>query len=142
MLTLHTVTMHTVDMQTTQGIANPLNLDLIDATGYVTGQLDLDEQHVTEIATNMRAHGWQGAPLVVLPDYARAYSGTHRLAAAEAAELTEVPAVTLAAVFEAHGLDLDEVATEGGLSLLYDRAEILAHLPDETLVAYGLDDIY
>lgn len=43
---------------------------------------------------------------MVLPDYARAYSGTHRLAAAEIAELDTVPAVDLTALFEACGLDL------------------------------------
>lgn len=141
LLTLHTATMHTGGMQTTQGIHNPLGLDLIDATGYTTGQYDLDDQHVTEIADSMRNNGWQGAPLVVLPDYARAYSGTHRLAAATEAELDEVPAVTLVSIFEAVGLDLDEIAAADGLSVLDDRAEILAHLPEATLAAYGLDDI-
>lgn len=140
-LTLHTKTMHTRGMQTTQGIHNPLNLDLIDAAGYVTGQYDLDDDHVTEIADSMRVDGWQGAPLVVLPDYARAYSGTHRLAAATEAELDEIPAVSLSSIFEAHGLDLDEVAADNGLSVLDDRAEVLAHLPQSTLDAYGLDDI-
>lgn len=128
-------------MQTTTGIHNPLNLNLIDATGYITGQPDLDQQHVDNITNNMRAHGWQGAPLVVLPDYARAYSGTHRIAAAEAAELDEIPAVTLADLFEAAGLDLNTITDENDLSILNDRAEILDHLPDGIRAAYGLDDI-
>lgn len=129
-------------MQTTQGrTLNPLGLKLIDATGYTTAQGDWDTDLVDEIAASMRADGWTGAPLVVLPDYARAYSGTHRLAAAEQAGLDEVPAVTLADVFEAHGLDLDEIAAAEGLSVLDDREQILAHLPADTLAAYGLDDI-
>ncbi|GHI98143.1 hypothetical protein TPA0906_00090 [Streptomyces olivaceus] len=128
-------------MQIVQGIHNPLGLDLIDATGYTTGQEDLDPDHAAEIANSMRVRGWQGPPLVVLPDYARAYSGTHRLAAAQAAELTEIPAVDLAGVFAAHDLDLYALADEEELSLLDDRAELLAHLPAETLAAYGLDDI-
>lgn len=122
-------------------ILNPLRLPLIDATGYTTAQGDWDPDLVSEIAVSMRTDGWQGAPLVVLPDYARAYSGTHRLAAADQAELDEIPAVTLTDLFEAHGLDLDETAAAEGLSVLDCREQILAHLPADILAAYGLDDI-
>lgn len=123
------------------GTHNPLGIETTDATGYTTGQPDIDPDHVTEIAASMREHGWQGPPLVVLTDYARAYTGTHRLAAAEAAGLAEVPAVDLADLFDACGLDLWEVCDEQGLSVLMDREQVLAHLPYETLEAYGLDDI-
>lgn len=129
-------------MQTTRGITNPLNLDITDATGYLTGQDYIDQAHVDEIADDMRTHGWRGAPLVVLPDYATAYSGTHRLAAAQAAELDEIPAVTLHALFAARGLDLNAICDEENLGLLTDRPEILRHLDDATLTAYALDDIY
>ena len=122
-------------------IINPLGLDVIDATGYITAQDDRDEDRVTEIADSMRANGWQGAPLVVLPDYARAYSGTHRLAAAEQADLDEVPAVDLAALFAACDLDLAGICDTEDLGLLSDRPEILAHLPADVLAVYGLDDI-
>ena len=124
-----------------QGILNPLGLDLVDATGYTTGQYHLDPGHVAEIADSMRMRGWNGAPLVVLPDYARAYSGTHRLAAAESAGLAEIPAVDLADIFAAHGFDLYALAAAEHLSVLDDRAELLAHLPADTLAAYALDDI-
>jgi len=120
---------------------NPLNLNIIDATGYVTGQYDRDAGHVNEIAASMETHGWHGAPLVVLSDYARAYTGTHRLAAAEQAGLDEVPAVELADLFEACDLDLWEICETEGLSILEDRPEILAHLPQDVRAAYGLDDI-
>lgn len=121
--------------------SNPLNLDMIDASGFTTGQYDRDDDHVTEIAASMEAHGWQGSPLVVLSDYARAYTGTHRLAAAEQAGLDEVPAVELADLFEACDLDLWEICNEEGLSVLEDRPEILTHLPADIRTAYGLDDI-
>lgn len=131
--------LHTVIMQTTTG--NPLNLDTIDATGYTTGQYDLDTNYVNEIAASMESHGWQGAPLVVLSDYARAYTGTHRLAAAEQADLDEVPAVELADLFEACDLDLWEICETEGLSVLEDRPQVLEHLPADIRAAYGLDDI-
>lgn len=121
----------------TSQITNPLNLDIIDATG----QGDRDDDRVNEIVASMEAHGWQGAPLVVLADYARAYTGTHRLAAAERAVLDEVPAVDLADLFEACGLDLWQVCDENRLSVLDDRPEVLSHLPSHVLVAYALDDI-
>lgn len=129
-------------MQTTeQGITNPLNLPILDATGYVTGQDYLDEDHAAAIAENMRAHGWQGAPLVVLPEWAISYSGTHRLHAAEAAELEEVPAVSLEDLFEACGLDLEQIVAENDFMVTMHRPEILDHLPDDIRAAYALDDI-
>ncbi|KOX10115.1 ParB N-terminal domain-containing protein [Nocardiopsis sp. NRRL B-16309] len=120
---------------------NPLNLDIIDATGFATGQPDRDAGHVNEIAASMETHGWHGAPLVVLSDYARAYTGTHRLAAAEQADLDYVPAVELADIFEACDLDLLQICEDEDLSILEDRPEVLRHLPDDIRAAYGLDDI-
>ncbi|MEU9413068.1 ParB/RepB/Spo0J family partition protein [Streptomyces sp. NPDC048281] len=128
-------------MQKPQGIVNPLGLDLVDATGFTTDQGHFDPDLVEGFAWSMRVYGWQGAPLVVLPEYTRAYTGTHRLAAAKASELTEIPAVDLADVFAAHGLDMYALAAEEGLSILEDRAALLAHLPADTLAAYGLEDI-
>lgn len=123
------------------GVVNPLNLAIIDASGYDTGQGYLDGDHVAEITASMAADGWRGAPLVVLSDYARAYTGTHRLAAAQAAGLERVPAVELADVFAACGLDLWEACEEGGLSVLMDREQVIAHLPADVAAAYGLDDV-
>lgn len=121
-------------------VTNPLNLTLINATGYLTGQLDWDDNHIAQIADSMRTHGWQGPPLVVLPDYAQAYSGTHRLAAADQADLDTVPAVTLHDLFEACSLDLDQICADEHLSY-DDRPQILAHLPESVLADYALDDI-
>lgn len=128
-------------MQTTQGITNPLGLDLADATGYTTGQDYYDADRVTEIATDMAHNGWHGAPLVVIPDYAVSYSGTHRLRAAKEAELEEVPAVSLHDLFAACGLDLDQITADEDLSLVADRVEILLHLPDDIRETYAIDDI-
>ena len=124
-------------------LTNPLNLTIIDATGYTTGgNWDFYEQdHIDEIADSMRRHGWQGAPLVVLPDYAVSYTGTHRLRAAQAAELDEVPAVDLAELFTACGLDLTEICDEYDLGLLSDRMEIVDHLPEDVRITYTLNDI-
>lgn len=129
-------------MQTLSGTThNPLGLDTIDATGYTTGQPDTDPDHVDQLTASMREHGWHGAPLVVLSDYARAYTGTHRLEAAEQAGLDQVPAVDLEDLFDACDLDLWEICDTEGLSALMDRAEILAHLPADVLNSYDLDDI-
>lgn len=129
-------------MQTTQGIHNPLGLDIIDASGYVTGQDTWDDDHVSDIADSMRRHGWQGPPLVVLPELAISYSGTHRLRAAEAAGLEQVPAVSLEDLFASCGLDLEAiVAAEDHLIVTMHRPEILSHLPDDIRAEYTLDDI-
>ncbi|MEU9761728.1 ParB/Srx family N-terminal domain-containing protein [Streptomyces sp. NPDC047987] len=124
-------------------LMNPLNLNIIDATGYTTGgNWDFyDQAHIDEIADSMRRNGWQGAPLVVLPDYAVSYSGTHRLRAAEAAELDEVPAVTLHDLFEACDLDLNAICDEHDFGFVSNREEIVAHLPEDVRVAYTLNDI-
>ena len=132
-------------MQTASGITNPLNLPLTAApgSGLTTGaNWDFyDDETVAEIADSMRRHGWQGSPLVVLPDYGITYSGTHRLRAAEAAGLDEVPLVTLPDLFAACGLDLAAICDEHDLGLLSDRAEIVAHLPQDVREAYTLADI-
>lgn len=124
-------------------LTNPLNLKTFDAADYTTGgNWEFYEQaHVNEIADSMRHNGWQGAPLVALPDYAVSYTGTHRLRAAQAAGLNEVPAVDLADLFTACGLDLNEICDEHDLGLLSDRAEIVDHLPEDVRVAYTLNDI-
>lgn len=130
-------------MQTTERITNPLGLDLADAAGYTTGGNwpFYDQGHVNEIAADMREHGWRGAPLVVLPDYALSYTGTHRLRAAQAAELDTVPAVQLHDLFEACGLDLDALCDEHDLGLTSDRHQIVNLLPADIAAAYCLDDI-
>ena len=126
-------------------IRNPLNLEVAttEPSSYTTGgNWDFFEQdHVDEITASMRAKGWDGAPLVVLPAYGVSYSGTHRLRAATDAELDEVPTVTLHDLFAACDLDLDELCDEHDLGLLSNREEIVALLPHDARAAYGLDDI-
>lgn len=124
-------------------LMNPMNLKTFNAADYTTGgNWDFyDQDHVDEIADSMRRNGWQGAPLVVLPDYAVSYTGTHRLRAAQNAELDEVPAVDLADLFTACGLDLAEICDEHDLGLLSNRTEIISHLPEDIQIAYTLNDI-
>ena len=45
---------------------------------------NLDEKHVKRLAKELRAHGWQGAPIVVNKNFV-VIDGNHRLAAAKAA---------------------------------------------------------
>lgn len=127
-------------MQTTDALTNPLNLPIIDAAGYETGQGYDDAENVAEIAASMSENGWVGAPLVVLPDYARSYTGSHRLKAASLTG-TQVPGVDLTDMFEACGLDLWQIVADEDLDILHDRAAVLAHLPADVLAAYTLDDI-
>ncbi|MFB8122101.1 ParB N-terminal domain-containing protein [Streptomyces bacillaris] len=124
-------------------LMNPLNLKTFNAADYTTGgNWDFyDQDHVDEIADSMRRNGWQGSPLVVLPEYGVSYTGTHRLRAAQAAELDEVPAVNLAELFTACGLDLTEICDKYDLGLLSDRMEIVDHLPEDVRIAYTLNDI-
>jgi hypothetical protein len=54
------------------------------------------QEHVEEIAESMREDGWQGPPLLAMRDEEgnwQAWTGSHRLTAAQLAELDEVPAV-------------------------------------------------
>lgn len=122
-------------------VVNPLNVTVGDAAGYATGQGYHDEEHLAALTASMRADGWQGAPLVVLPDYGIAYSGSHRLAAAEEAELEIVPCVDLRDLFEACKLDLDALLEEHDLGLISDRAAVADLLPAEIATAYGINDL-
>ncbi|RMI39733.1 ParB/Srx family N-terminal domain-containing protein [Streptomyces triticirhizae] len=135
--------MHTVAMQTMWS-GNPCGLTVTETSpdSYTTGENweFYDDDHVAEIADSMRAHGWRGAPLVVVPEYGLSYNGTHRLRAAAEAEL-EVPTVALRDLFAACGLDLDAICDEHDLGLMSDRADIVAHLPEDVREAYTLADI-
>lgn len=51
-----------------------------------------DPDKVEALSADMSANGWLGAPLLVTPGYVRAWNGTHRLAAAQAAGI-DVPVV-------------------------------------------------
>lgn len=127
--------MHTGAMQT----ANPLALSLIeDVTGYAAPHDVTDEGKVEALVTAMRQHGWQGAPIVVLPDYARALTGAHRLPAAEQAGII-VPGVDAEALFAECGIDLWERAEETDADLDDVLIAVIAELPAEVRNTYGLD---
>lgn len=131
-------------MQTTQGVVNPLGLDIIDSSSYPTLHEVRDPEHRDALARDMRARGWQGAPLVVMSDYSLSLTGVHRRAAAELAELDFVPGVELEHIFESCDLDLWEIVnSDEGYQLdaqYYDFARIIAdHLTAEVTDAYGLD---
>lgn len=131
-----------MDMQTAT-IHNPLGLEIIDATNYAPIHgVDQPEKR-DAIAEDMRLYGWQGAPLVVLPEYGMSLTGVHRRAAAEVAGLDEIPGVSLESIFEACDLDLWEIASrpeyeQDCCQMDYSRL-VQDQLPGEILEAYGLD---
>jgi hypothetical protein len=119
-------------------MSNPLDLPVFDVTGYAPRHEVTDPGKADALAADMKVHGWQGAPLIVLRDYARALTGVHRLAAAEVAELTEVPGVDAEELLAACGIDLWERREDYGD--LDDALEaLLAEVPAKIRDAYGLD---
>lgn len=122
-------------MQTT----NPLGLNLIeDVTAYAPAHDITDEDKAEALANAMREHGWQGAPIVVLSDYARAITGVHRLAAAEGAEIA-APGVDLEELLEACGIDLWERSAEMDTDIDQVVRVLVTELPADVRDAYGLD---
>lgn len=47
---------------------------------------DVDAEKVEEITANIKANGWQGAPVLVMASMAQMITGSHRLAALQAIE--------------------------------------------------------
>lgn len=128
----------------TATVLNPLNVEVIDTTGYAPLHEVRDENHRNALAADMRIRGWRGAPLVVLPDYALSLTGVHRRAAAELAELDEIPGVSLEAIFEACGLDLWDVIHSDeeylNAASYWDFSRMVEDkLPADVIEAYGLD---
>lgn len=122
-------------MQTT----NPLGLNLIDdVANYAPAHDITDEDKVEALTDAMRKHGWQGAPIVVLNDYARAFTGVHRLAAAEGAEIP-APGVDLEELLEACGIDLWERSAEMDADIEDVVRVLVTELPAEIRETYGLD---
>lgn len=110
-----------------------------------------DDDKVAQLAASMREHGWQGAPVVVIPgtDYGWgegdpiAITGSHRIAAAIEAEI-DVPAIDLNDLLAAHDLTLAELDDEHGTQpddeLHQEAVERLDyHLPRDVVEYYGLD---
>lgn len=117
---------------------NPLGLTIVgDVTGFVPPHDVTDPGKAEKLAVDMEAHGWQGAPIVVLRDYAQAITGVHRLAAAEQAGIT-VPGVDIEELLDACGIDLWERRDQH--EDLWDAlAALIDELPANVRDAYGLD---
>ncbi|WP_158088815.1 ParB N-terminal domain-containing protein [Thermoactinospora rubra] len=124
-------------------VVNPLGIDVFDTSGYAPLHEVRDEDKLDAIADDMRRRGWHGPPLVVMRDNLSSLTGVHRRAAAELAELEEIPGVELADLFEACGLDMWEIVV-GDESLddevaHNDFRRLLDYLPEDVREAYGLD---
>ncbi|WP_184503538.1 ParB N-terminal domain-containing protein [Streptomyces botrytidirepellens] len=123
---------------------NPLKLEVFDTSGYAPFHEVRDEEHRDALAADMRARGWQGPPLVVLPDWRLSLTGVHRRAAAELAELEEVPGACLESLFEACGLDmwgLVNSCEEYTMTVAYfDFSRLINdRIPEDIIETYGLD---
>ena len=87
-----------------------------------------DAAKVAAIAADLEVNGWTGRPLLVLQvgDYYKALTGTHRLAAAKAAGLEDVPVVEVdaEAFYADHDLSdiWDDEVTLGILEEIEDSA--------------------
>lgn len=109
-------------------------------TAYTPMHEVTDPAKVLEIAADMAAHGWRGAPLLVDGD--DALTGTHRLAAIRhlwGEQGLEVAAlvVTVDEVLDVAGLDRSDLEC---CDDAYERTQFLAEvLPSEMTVYLGLD---
>lgn len=118
---------------------NPLGLDLIDdVTGFAPAHDVDDPDKVEKLAADMKAHGWQGAPLVVHRDYAQAVTGVHRLAAAEQAGIA-VPGVDIEELLDVYGIDLWARCEDLDGELWEALRVAVGDLPAEVRDTYGLD---
>jgi hypothetical protein len=124
-----------------------------DATRIQPPHEVCDEEKLASLVGSMRTHGWQGAPLVVIPgiDYGwgpgdpRAICGSHRIVAAEMTDV-EVPTIDLPDLLAEHGADWDALVTEmeqAGFSREAAEYEVVVrleeHLPAAVIEYYGLD---
>lgn len=117
---------------------NPLGLDITDdVTGYAAPHAVTDGDKVEKLAADMAERGWNGAPLVVLNEYAQAVTGVHRLAAAEQVGIP-VPGVDAEELLAACGIDLWE-RREDYADLDETLVALIAELPDHIRATYGLD---
>lgn len=91
-----------------------------------------DQDKLAALVASMTESGWVGAPIVV--DGEQAITGSHRLAAAQIAEI-EIETVELADLFADAEIDLHETAYE----LNYDLVAIVNQLPASVRAEYGID---
>lgn len=101
-----------------------------------------DQGKLTALVAAMQADGWIGAPIVAAGD--QALTGSHRIAAAEAAKLDEIPTVDVADLLAEQGQSwcdlVEEMAECGASTPWYEVACRLGdHLPADIIAHYGLD---
>lgn len=121
-------------------VVNPCGLAIYDGSQYAPRHEVYDPAKRDRLADALAARGWQGAPIVADVQTAQAITGSHRIAAARQAGVKEVPAVDIADLADAVGIDLWEYITEGGYADLEDALpHLCADLPAEVVEAYGLD---
>ena len=96
-------------------------------------------KHVDEIADSMREDGWQGPPLLVMKDEDgnwQAWTGSHRIVAAQKADLDAIPVVSIT---KSNAM---EWAKEAGYEL--DEDTDFTHLDDEDrlkILSHGDDSV-
>jgi hypothetical protein len=97
-------------------------------------------EKINDIARSMMDNGWIGTPVVVWGE--QAYTGAHRIAAAEIAEV-EVPTICLTELFDEAGLDMDEALWMYGHPTADDvqMAMVIGQLPANIIDKYGIDII-
>lgn len=96
-----------------------------------------EAEKLAVLVASMQATGWTGRPLLViaLDGYHQALTGSHRLAAAEAAGLVTVPCI----VVEMTDDLADALSTEAGWDARRERASDPQSLTG-ALLACGLDE--
>lgn len=98
-----------------------------------------DSQKLAELTASMQANGWIGAPIIAIlgGQDDRAITGSHRIAAADAADI-DVPVIDLCDLLAEHGHSLDEIIAEWGDE--YDALVRLdEYLPADVVDTYGID---
>lgn len=105
--------------------------------------IDADQATVTAITTSMLEDGYLGAPIVVLASDGQvmAVTGQHRLLAARAAELDEVPTIDIRDVFAAADQEFDPLWAEWDYPTpsQADFESILRELDSDVAEQYGIE---
>lgn len=107
--------------------------------GYETVNGIEDQAKFDALVASMTTNGWQGAPVVVWGD--QAVTGSHRLYAAEAADIRP-EVITIDEVCEEAGTTLAALIEEADAEYLdwYQQArEVRYALPAEIVEKYGID---
>ncbi len=102
-----------------------------------------DMDKVNELAAAMDAHGWQGAPLVLINVNGELLTGAHRHTAwmqVFGADF-DIPTIALDDVFAEAGLDLATVMADEGCAYIGDgyTVGVVEALPSDVRDAYGID---